>query len=239
MRYLIKIQYDGSKFNGFQRLKENKSVQREIEEALSKISKENITIKGAGRTDRGVHAYAQMAHFDMKLNIPPANLKRAINSLINKYIYIDECMIVNDEFHARFNVKEKTYVYKINLGEYNPLKEDYYLQGINNLDISKMKKVSKLFIGIHDFENFVSGSRDNYQAIIYSIKFKKKKDTLEIEFKGKSFYRYMVRNLVGAMIDVALDKVSLEDVKNSLDKKTDKKFSTALSNGLYLMDIQY
>ena len=82
MRYLISISYDGSKFNGFQRLKENNSVQKLIEDALTKINKKEVVIKGAGRTDRGVHAYDQKAHFDLDINITPNGLKRAINSLV-------------------------------------------------------------------------------------------------------------------------------------------------------------
>ena len=239
MRYLIKVQYDGSKFFGFQRLNNELSVQKEIEETLSKIFKENINIKGAGRTDKGVHALAQMAHFDTPFFIKEDNLKKAINRLINKYIYIEDCKLVDDNFHARFSVQEKTYIYKIYTGEYTPLKKDYYWNYPYSINLELMKKCAKLFIGVHDFENFVSGYRDNYQAIIYDIIINKKEDIITITFKGKSFYRYMVRSLVGAMVDVARGKVTLFDIENSLNKKTAQKFNVALASGLYLTDIKY
>ena len=239
MRYLIKIVYDGSKYSGFQRLTTNNSVQGEIEKALTKIAKKEIIIKGAGRTDAKVHAYSQMAHFDLDLNISPNQIKKAINSLVGKYIYIKDCQKVDDNFHARFSVKQKTYEYKINLGEYDPLKSDYYLQIQEQIDIKKMKKASKLFLGIHDFENFVSGEREDYKAIIYSIKLKQKKNILTIIFKGKSFYRYMVRSLVGALLDIGTGKKTIKQLREAIDKKSNQKFSVALAQGLYLVDIKY
>ena len=240
MRYLISISYDGSKFNGFQRLKENNSVQALIEKALTKINKSKVEIKGAGRTDRGVHASDQKAHFDLDVNITPEGLKKAINSLVKPYVYINDCVQVNDDFHARFLVKEKKYVYKINLGEYNPLLVDYVYQPKEDLDIEAIKQASREFIGIHNFKNFVSGERDNYEAIIYDIKFKKTKKILEIEFTGKSFYRYMVRNLVGALIEVGKHKIDSEYIKKMLKKYNEKQvLPTSPACGLYLISVKY
>ena len=240
MRYLISISYDGSKFNGFQRLKENNSVQALIEKALTKINKSKVEIKGAGRTDRGVHAYDQKAHFDLDINITEDGLKKAINSLVKPYVYINDCVQVNDDFHARFLVKEKKYVYKINLGEYNPLLVDYVYQPKEELDIDAIKQASREFIGIHNFKNFVSGERDNYEAIIYDIHFKKTKSILEIEFTGKSFYRYMVRNLVGALIEVGKHKIDSTYLKNMLKKYNEKQvLPTAPACGLYLISVKY
>lgn len=239
MKYLITISYDGSKFLGFQRLNKGLSVQKSIEDALTKINKKPVTIKGAGRTDRGVHANGQKASFDLDIKISPERLKNAINSLLNEYIYVKDCKIVDDDFHARFDVKKKKYTYKINLGEYNPIIADYVFCCLYKLDVNKMKKCSKLFIGVHDFRNFVSGERDDYTAIIYDIRFKKKKDILEITFSGKSFYRYMVRNLVGAMVEVGRGKVPLSKVKEMLEGKENMALFTAPACGLYLEDIEY
>lgn len=239
MTYLITIAYDGSKFLGFQRLNKGESVQKSIEDALSKINKKEVTIKGAGRTDRGVHANGQKASFTLDIDIPCNRLKNAINSLLNDYIYVKDCKLVDDDFHARFAVKKKKYTYKINLGEYNPIIADYTFCSPYKLDVKQMKKCSKLFIGVHDFHNFVSGSRDNYTAIIYSIKFKKKNDILEITFVGKSFYRYMVRNLVGSMIEVGRGKESLTKIMEMLNKEENMALFTAPASGLYLEDIEY
>lgn len=240
MHYLISIKYDGSKFYGFQRLKEKNSVQKKLEEALSIINKKEVTIKGAGRTDRGVHALDQKATFDLDINIAPKRLKNAINSLVKPYIYITGVKLVNENFHARFDTLKKEYIYKINLGEYDPLKKDYYYEPEFKLNIKEMKKCAKLFLGVHNFRNFVSGIRINYDCIIYNIKFKKKKNILEIKFVGKSFYRYMVRNLVGAMLDVSSKRATLNEIREALKNPDIKQqFSTAIPNGLYLNKIYY
>lgn len=240
MKYLISIAYDGSKFFGFQRLKGHDTVQKKIEDALSIIAKEKIEIKGAGRTDRGVHAHDQKATCELNINIDEEHLKLALNSLIAPYIYITDVQVVDDNFHPRFYVLKKEYIYKINLGEYNPLFYDYIFEPNYKLNIDKMEECSKIFIGIHSFKNFTAGERTNYECIIYNIEFKESNNILEIKFTGKSFYRYMVRNLVGAMLDVSNNKASLEDIKEALEHPEIKKqFKTAIPNGLYLNKIEY
>lgn len=240
MRYLISIKYDGSKFYGFQRLNEKVTVQKTLEEALTIINKSKVEIKGAGRTDRGVHALDQKASFDLSINIDEEHLKLALNSLVKPYIYITKVEIVNDNFHARFNTLKKEYIYKINMGDYNPKDYDYIFQLNRKLNIKEMQKCAKLFIGAHNFKNFVSGTRDNYDCIIHNITFKEENNILEIKFTGQSFYRYMVRNLVGAMLDVESNKATIEEVKDALTKpECQKQFSTALPQGLYLNKIYY
>ena len=155
MNYVIEIAYDGSKFYGFQRLNEEMSVQKALEEALTIINKQSVEVKGAGRTDRGVHANGQCVSFKLDVNIDANGLKRALNSLVKPYIYVKDVREVNDDFHARFSVVKKKYIYKINLGEFNPQIEDYVYQSEYKLDIDKMKEVAKLYLGVHDFHNFV------------------------------------------------------------------------------------
>jgi len=240
MKYLITIQYDGSNFYGFQRQNNKRTVQNEIEKALTIINKGKVEIKGAGRTDKGVHAYGQRACFKLGVNVPTQRLLKALNDILPDDIYINKCKIVNDEFHPRFDVKEKIYVYKINIGKYNPIWNKYYYQMKYPLDINKLIEASKLFIGIHHFNNFVSGERNNYEAIIYDIKLDITKNKIIMTFKGKSFYRYMVRNMVGAMLDVARNKVTLSYVKDMLDNYNEiKELSCAPAEGLYLMNIKY
>ncbi len=240
MKYLISISYDGSKFYGFQRLKSYETIQKKIEEALSIINGNKVEIKGAGRTDRGVHALDQKATFSLDINIDRTHLKLALNNLLAPYIYITNVRNVKEDFHPRFNVLKKEYIYKINLGKFNPLLFNYTFEPNYKLDIKKMKKCAKIFKGVHNFKNFTSGERNNYECIIYDIKFKKVKEILEIKFIGKSFYRYMVRNLVGAMLDVSNNKASLEDIKKALEQPEIKKqFKTAIPNGLYLYKIEY
>lgn len=239
MNYLIRMEYDGSKFNGFQRLKEDRSVQQTIEDALTIIDKSPVVIKGAGRTDRGVHAYDQCATFRLSHDIPEDRLKNAINSIVKPYIYIKSAKKVDEDFHARFNCVEKTYIYKIHTGEYNPFYADYYLHR-DNLIVDKMIEASKIFIGEHVFTNFVSGYRKKYDSTIYSIDIREEDEFIYITFKGVSFYQYMVRNLVGAMIAYSDGKTTLEEIKYLLETNEKKQIlPTSSPNGLYLAEIKY
>ena len=125
MRFLACIQYDGSNFFGFQRLNCERSVQKELEDVLTKINKSEVILKGAGRTDRGVHARYQMCHFDLSINIDDRGLKKAMNSLLPSDIYVNEVKKVDNDFHARFLVTKKIYSYHINVGQYDAIKDKY------------------------------------------------------------------------------------------------------------------
>ena len=240
MKYLIEICYDGTNFYGFQKLNGKRTVQDEIEKALTKINKNKVEIKGAGRTDRGVHAYGQCASFSLDVSVPVNKMIDAINSLLPSDVKVVNCKVVKDDFHARFCVKKKVYVYKINNGKYDPLMNNYCHFVNKMLDINKMMDCAKLFIGVHNFDNFVSGIRDNSEAIIYDIKITKEKNIIKIKFIGKSFYRYMVRNLVGAMLVYESGKVRLDDIKDMLDDyKKRRSLLCAPAKGLYLMKIYY
>lgn len=240
MRYLMKVSYDGSGFYGFQRLNDYRTVQKVLEEALGVINKGEVLVKGASRTDKGVHAYGQMIHFDIDYDIPVDRLMYAVNRILDNDIRVLDCKKVGNDFHARFNVKRKKYVYKINLGDFDCLKSRYFLQVYEKLDIDQMRECAKVFLGCHDFRNFVAGERDNYLMCVEDIKFNMSNDILEIEFLGKSFYRYMVRNMVGAMLEVGMHKKEICDVSKMLDDYMVKRqMMTAPACGLYLMDIEY
>ena len=240
MRYLIKFSYNGSKFKGFQKQKDRKTVQGELEKALSIINKDIVLIKGAGRTDADVHAIMQCAHFDLQIKINPERLIIALNNIVHPYINVIACKIVDNFFHARFCVKEKKYIYKIWLGDFSPLREDYYLQYGNVLNLEKLKECAQIFIGSYNFRNFVSGFRDNYKATIYDIEIKQIGEEVQIIFTGKSFYRYMVRNLVGAMLDFNEGKCDMALLEAMLKNKDYiYQLSTAPARGLYLEGVYY
>ena len=239
MRYLIKFSYDGTKFHGFQRQKDVKNVQKTLEDALSKILGKPIEIKGSGRTDAGVHALMQCAHFDYdgKLTI---DIIDKINNALKGEIVINKFKKINNEFHARHDVKKKTYVYKINNGKYKNDYVGYYYQVKYPIDIKKMKKASKLFEGEHDFHNFVSGFRIDYTTYIYKVSIKKSGDIILIKFVGTGFYRYMVRHLVGALLDVGRGKADATVIENMLSNPhLDKKLSVVPADGLYLTKILF
>ena len=240
MKYLITVSYDGSKYYGFQRLNDLHSIQKELEDALSVINKDKVEVKGSGRTDRGVHAIGQKCHFELKYDIPCERLINAINSLLSNYVRVIDCIKVNDDFHARFSVKKKIYKYIINMGKYDVIKQDYLYNYCKRLEIKSMKIASNYLIGKHSYKVFVSGDRDNYNSEIYKIIIKKEKDILTITFEGKSFYRYMVRNMVGALLLVGCGKISIDEFKNMVDSDENKyTYITVPSNGLYLESVEY
>ena len=239
MKYLIKFSYDGTKFHGFQRQVNVKNVQGTLENVLSKYFNCNIVIKGAGRTDVGVHAYGQCAHFDINRIVTKNDIKN-INNVLFKEIIIISCKRVSDNFHARYSVKYKKYVYKINCGSFDKNKIGYYYQIKYKLDIVAMKKAAKLFVGTHDFHNFVSGERLDYTTTIFNVKVKKRNNIFIIEFKGIAFYRYMVRHLVGALIDVGRKKASVNEIEKMISfPSVFKNLSVVPSDGLYLKKIKY
>ena len=128
MKYLVELTYDGSKFYGFQKQNNKVTVQSNIESVLSKILNKNIKTTGASRTDRGVHAYSQFISFETSKSLDKDKLLNSLNKLIDESIYIKNIKVVKDDFSPRYNVLMKEYVYKINVGEYNPIEKDYVYQ---------------------------------------------------------------------------------------------------------------
>ena len=135
MKYFASVSYDGSKFYGFQRLEDYDTVQKELERALDIINKNFVAVKGAGRTDRGVHAYSQGVCFELNGSVPTEKLKDVINRLLNNYVHINYVEEVSDDFHPRFDAKKKKYEYVINLGEFDPIINDYVYNYNNKLNI--------------------------------------------------------------------------------------------------------
>ena len=242
MRYLMTFSYDGTNYNGYQKQPNKNTVQNKIEEALERITNEKITIHSSGRTDSKVHALNAKAHFDIEKEINIDKLKKGINSLIPEDIYIKKIEQVDNEFHARFNVIEKRYLYKINIGDYNPIERNYVYQYNKELDIKKMIEASKYLIGTHNFKAFTKtdDSKDDYIRIIYDIKIKEEDNIITLEFIGNGFLRYMVRNMVGTLIEIGENKLKPMDIMNILESEDRKKAGkTAKACGLYLKDVKY
>ncbi len=245
MRYLITFSYDGSKFKGYQKQPRLKTVQGEIEKALKELSSKDISISGSGRTDAGVHALNQKAHFDLDMNITCDKLQKALNSLLSDYIYIKKVEEVADDFHARFNVSAKEYIYKINMGEYNPIEKDYIYQYNKKLDLVEMERALKYLEGTHDFKSFSKADEekeDFTRTIIQTNLIRNVKDVNRfiISFLGTGFLRYQVRNMVGLLIEIGEGKRKSEDVLDILEAKDRRKAGiTAPPEGLYLKDVFY
>lgn len=243
MRYLIHFSYDGTNFNGFQKQPNCRCVESELEKALYDINNHKKTkIVGSGRTDRGVHACDQCAHFDIDIDITLYKLKCALNSLLPEDIHVFKVEEVCDDFHARFNAKRKTYKYIINCGEYNPIERNYVYQYGKKLDIDKMKKEIKSFVGIHNFKPFVSEEavKENYEREIYDAHIEEDGDKVIFYFTGNGFMKYQVRNMVGVLFKIGKGKLENGIVdKIFKDNSLSKCITTIKREGLYLDKIEY
>ena len=243
MRFLLKFSYDATNYSGFQNQPGLSTIQKQLEDALEKVNNgQKTTICATGRTDKGVHALCQYAHTDLSIDITEAKLKRALNSNLPDDIHIISTKIVDKDFHARYNVKEKEYKYYINLGEYNPIERKYVFQYNHELNIENMSQAIKYFIGTHDYRAFVTENKEKENCIrtITKATITKEKEKLIITFQGNGFLRYQVRNMVGILIRVGENNISPETVEKILESKDrTKSGKTAPAQGLYLTNIEY
>lgn len=243
MRYLMTFSYDGHEYYGYQVQKNKRTIQGEIESKLYKIcGNKEVKIYASGRTDANVHAVNQKAHMDLPHEIDEEKFRKSLNSILDKSIYVKKIEKVDDTFHARFNILKKCYVYRINIGEYNPFERNYTYQYNKNLDIPSMVKAASYLIGTYNFKSFTKSdiSRENYIRTIYSIDITTINNIVELKFEGSGFLRYMVRNIVGTLIEVGENKIIPEEVKSILEKQ-DRRFAgkIAPAEGLYLLDVKY
>jgi tRNA pseudouridine38-40 synthase len=237
----IIIEYDGTNYFGWQRLSEKKNIQSTIEDALSKILREKITITGAGRTDAGVHALMQVANFKVRSNIPLKNLKTAVNSILPKDIFIKKIEKVSSKFNARYFAKLKTYRYSIyNSPEPNVFLTNYAWHWKYPIDIKKMKKGARYLKGTKDFKAFSTAEgRENTVRTVKSIKITKKGKMIYIDFLSRSFLRKQVRMMAGFLVKVGAERLESKLAKEILNKKSGIKPVVAPSGGLCLLKIKY
>ena len=246
MRYLINFSYDGSMFNGYQKQPNLRTVQGCLEDALKFINGGScIDIHSSGRTDKGVHAYNQYAHFDMDRSITLYKLKCALNTYTPDDIYIKNVRIVDNDFHARYSVLKKEYIYKLNVGEYSPVNRNYVYQYNKKLDLVAMERGLKYLEGEHNFKSFTKSDDDivDYVRKISTtsiVRDSRDLNKITISFVGTGFLRYMVRNMVGLLIEIGEGKRNPEEVIKILDKE-DRTISgkTANPEGLYLKNVFY
>ena len=242
-RYLIIFSYDGSEFNGYQKQEGYRTVQECIENALKYINNNTDTkITSSGRTDKGVHALKQCAHFDLNVDITEYKLKCALNSNLPDDIHIIEAKEVDKDFHARYMVKEKEYKYFLNTKEYNPLERNYVFQYNKELDLKLMQEAIKYFLGEHSFKSFTptKDAKENCVRTINYVNIEDNNGTLIFTFRGTGFIKYQIRNMVGYLIKVGEHKKSKDDIESIL-KKEDRRLAsiTAHPEGLYLTNVIY
>ena len=237
--YKFIVTYDGSKYSGWQRLQDNieKSIQGKIEILLSKLLEEEIQIIGSGRTDAGVHALMQVCNFKTS-KVLGKDFIKDFNRYLPEDIKVLEFSEVDDRFHARYNAKKKIYMYRIDNSPFgNPFIRKFAYHVDKKLDIEKMKEVSKIFIGEHDFTSFSNSKSKKKSSVreIYNIEFKITDDIIEIYFEAEGFLYNMVRMLAGSIIGAGLGQTSGEEVEELLTEKTREKHRfTAPPHGLFL-----
>lgn len=232
------ISYDGSTFNGYQKQDDEITIQGAIEKALNESLNEEVSIHGSGRTDKGVHAYNQVIHFDTATNIPGENIKKVVNKYLPDSIHIKESIDAHETFHSRYDILSKEYVYKLNIKEYNVIQRDYEWYP-EDFDIARFKEELLSIKGRHDFTAFTKTlKKDNYR-VIQDIRFKETDTHLSVYIKGNGFLRYMVRNIIGYAVSIAKGKTDLTLLKviESLDNNLIKDIAPA--SGLYMNNVVY
>lgn len=239
----IKIAYDGTEFCGWQVQPDGHSISAEIIRAYHCVTKETIKLYGSGRTDAGVHAYAQVANFFTESSIPPNRLIGAINAYLPKQIVVTDAWEAEMDFNARFSAKGKIYEYLIlNTAMPSPFLTDRAWHVKYHLEIDRMKEAAEILQGEHDFKSFMaSGSFvKNTVRTLYELRVERDGDLIRITARGNGFLYNMVRILTGTLVHVGRGKLSAADVEHilhSLDRT--KGAITAPACGLYLKEVLY
>ena len=243
-RYKIKIEYEGTPFVGWQFQKNGQSIQEVIQKAIFKFSKEKVTVIGAGRTDSGVHALGQTAHFDLKKKISKKKILPAINQNIeNNSVTVLKINKTNKKFHARHDAKKRIYRYLI-VNRQSPLalqkNKAWHIR--KKLDLLSMKKGAKFLLGTHDFSTFRASTCGAKSPIrtMEKILIKKNKDKITLQFTSRSFLQQQVRSMVGCLKYLGEAKWNLKDFIKSFKSKNRLKCAPpAPACGLYLAKVEY
>lgn len=242
--YKMEIQYEGTRYKGWQRLKTTEvTIQSKIETVLSRLLGESIEIHGSGRTDAGVHARKQIASFKTQSNMTADVLLHEMNQYLPEDIVITSLTVSSDTFHARFNAQRKTYVYQIWTAVHPPVFERHYVLDLEGkaLNLEAMKIASRLFIGTHDFKGFSTDkTKKSTIRTIDNIAFITDGHLLKIEFTGDGFLYNMVRIIVGTLIEIGLGKRDASTIE-AVFKSNNRELAgeTAPAKGLILEEVYY
>lgn len=243
MRIRLVIQYDGTDFCGWQIQSGDRTVQEEIEKAITRLTGENVSLTGSGRTDSGVHAERQIAHFDTAAAIPPEKFAAALNPLLPPDVKVLESALAKDGFHARFSAKRKTYEYCLYVSEtVLPLKDRYAARVPKPLDVEKMRSACSYLVGEHDFKCFLASNSSVKDTVreIYSAEVNERGTDIDFIVCGNGFLYNMVRIIVGTLVRIGEGKMPPERMKDIVSGK-DRSLAgkTMPANGLTLKSVEY
>lgn len=236
------IQYDGTKYCGWQKQPNSSGIQGTIEYAIYEITKEKVNIIGSGRTDAGVHALGQVANFKTNSSIPTARIPDALNAKLPKDVSIIDCQEVSDDFHSRYSATGKIYRYLIYNKPYrSPLYKDISYHVRYELDIEKMRLEAKSLLGTHEFKGFMSSGSSVKDTVrtIHNISIEYSGDLIVLEVEGNGFLYNMVRIIVGTLVDIGRGRIDkpLEEIIASQDRG--EAGHTAPAHGLFLKKVHY
>jgi tRNA pseudouridine38-40 synthase len=239
----LTIEYDGTRFHGWQRQDHHRTIQEEIEKALEKVMKKRIMIHGSGRTDSGVHGLGQVASFKGEFTIPIEKIPQAVNGLLPDDVAIQDAIEVDTGFHARYSARGKKYIYKIyNSPLRSPLHRNYAYFVSHPLDIDAIQKATSYFIGEHDFKGFMASGSSVKDTVrrIDSLNVYREQEMLTIEVKGNGFLYNMVRIIAGTLVDVGKGRIPQEQIPDIITSGDRIRAGhTAPPQGLYLAEVYY
>ncbi len=240
-KYKVKISYDGTRYSGWQIQPSGLSIQQVLQETLSRILQESISVTGSGRTDAGVHAIGQIAHFSADVD-NQRRLLRSLNGLLPPDIRIHSIEEVSEDFHARYSARGKIYHYHLWLEEtHHPLKRHHHLHHPYPLDIDRLKHGAAHLVGTHDFTSFANSPTEGSVAknpvrTIYRIDCIPQEGGMRLEFEGEGFLYKMVRNIVGTLLD--RDRVDqIPKILAARDRRNAGR--AAPPHGLFLVEVHY
>ena len=240
LRFFIELSYNGKAYHGWQNQPDAISVQEVLEQALSTVLKQDISVVGAGRTDAGVHALQLFAHFDI-VNELPENLVFKLNSFLPKDIAVNTVFRVDDNAHARFDAISRTYEYKISTRK-NVFNFEFAYGLHKELNIDLMNKACEILLKYNDFQCFSKVNTDvkTYHCKLMHAKWNVEKDELVFTIKADRFLRNMVRAIVGTLINIGLGKLELEQLHDIIKSKNRSEAGfSAPAHGLYLTKVEY
>ena len=240
-KILMIVEYNGANFYGWQKQKGKRTVQGELEEKISFLTKEDVTVEGSGRTDKGVHALNQVATVEIENKIPLKNFKTALNKLLSDDVAVKKVSLAKLDFHPRFSAKKKTYEYRLDISKTkNAIDYQLITHYPYKINLERMKKASKLLIGKHNFKAFCSADTNvtNFEREIYDISIKKVGNILTFIVTGNGFLYNMVRIIVGTLLEI--DKVGEEKILKAFESDNRNLLGKTMPpNGLYLKKVDY
>ena len=244
MNYKILVQYDGTRYEGWQRQERTEStIQGKIEAVLSKMCGEEVQIQGAGRTDAGVHAKEQVANVHLKEQVDPQEVKQYLNRYLPEDIAVSEVTEVPERFHSRLNATGKIYVYRIATGEVKKVFERRYIYDFGEKpDVHLMRQAAEILAGTHDFKSFcnVHTQVEDTVRTIYDLEVEKEEELITIRVRGNGFLYNMVRILAGTLIGVGRGAIAPEQIPAILEAKDRQAAGmTVPPQGLTLVKIDY